>query len=110
MECVQFCTHLFLPSNATKYLRATRAHGDAAMAPLHAEIDRLTKNARIMARNADELKDALQSQQQLAASLVEQRDRARRDHHEVLLEHPTLTQRLPELERQHADAPRRRPQ
>jgi len=72
MECVQFCAHLFLPGNATKYLRATRAHGDAAMAPLHAEIDRLTKNARIMARNADELKDALQSQQQLAASLVKQ--------------------------------------
>src|SRR5258706_3614389 len=110
MECVQFCAHLFLPGNATKYLRATRAHGDAAMAPLHAEIDRLTKNARITARNADELKDALQSQQQLAASLVEQRDRARQDHNEVLMEHRTLMQRLRELEQQHEAAPRRRPQ
>src|SRR5258706_7984310 len=110
MECVQFCAHLFLPGNATKYLRATRAHGDAAMAPLHAEIDRLTKNVRIMARNADELKDALQSQQQLAASLVEQRDRAQRDHDEVLMEHRTLTQRLRELERQHEATPHRRPQ
>src|SRR5258706_2221046 len=110
MECVQFCAHLFLPGNATKYLRTTRAHGDAAMAPLHAEIDRLTKNARIMARNADELKDALQSQQQLAASLVEQQDRARRDHNEVLMEHWTLTQHLRELEQQHEAVPRRRPQ
>src|SRR5258706_12578267 len=53
-ECVQFCAHLFLPGNATKYLRAMRAHGDTAMAPLHAEIDRLTKNARIMPRKPDE--------------------------------------------------------
>src|SRR5258708_40020137 len=80
------------------------------MGPVHAEIERLTKNVRILARNANKLKDALQSQKQLAASLVEQRDRARRDHDEVLMEHRTLTQRLRELERQHETAPRRRPQ
>src|SRR5258706_3709439 len=86
-ECVQFCAHLFLPGNATKFLRATKAHGDTTMAPLHTEIDRLTRSARIATKNADELKDALQSQQRLVTSLSEQRDRAQRDYDEVPMEH-----------------------
>lgn len=53
-----------------------------------------------MAKNTDELKDALQSHQQLVTTLTEQRDRARREHDETLMEHWTLSQCIRDLEQQ----------
>ena len=45
-------------------------------------------NARFTAKNLIELKDALQSSQQLVASLTEQKDGIEREHSALLVEHP----------------------
>ena len=108
-DCVQFGLYIFMLGNYAKFLRAMKAHGKASEGPLCAEIERLNKSARIATKNAKELRDALQLQQQLMTTLTEQRDKAQREHKEVLMEHQTMLQWVWDLEQQLATAPRRRP-
>jgi hypothetical protein len=100
-ECVQFGLHLIMPATRDKFLRATAAHSDLGLTPLRNEITKLTKTI-------GELKDALQSSQNSAASRKEQRDKANRDYDELLMEHRTIQQRVKDLEQQVSAASHRR--
>ena len=103
-ECVQFGMHIIMPGNYAKFLRTTKAHSEADVAPLRSEIEKLTSNARIAAKATSELKVALQRSEQAAASLKEQLDKCRQEHDEILMEHRTLSQRFHSLEQQYAAA------
>ena len=49
-ECVRIGAHILMPGTNAKYLRATKAHSDAAVGPLRDEIDEVDKvdaNTRI---------------------------------------------------------------
>ena len=53
-----------------------------------------------MVKNLDEPKNAVQSNQRLAVSLREQRDKAQREHVDLLMEYFTQSQRLKDLEQE----------
>src|SRR5258706_6235912 len=99
--------HIVMPGNNTRYLRAMKAHDDAALGTLNDEIVKLNTNAHIAAKNLDELKDALQSSQQRVASLRDQRDKLERENGDLLADNRALARRIRELEQPPAAAPYR---
>jgi hypothetical protein len=106
-DCVHFGLHIIMPGNRAKFLCATSAHSDAVTAPLCAEVEKLTREARIASKNLKELKDALQSSQQLATLLRAERDAARNKHDEVLMDLQAASKRVKDLERRPIAAPYR---
>lgn len=53
-----------------------KARSDAILGPLRADIEKLSTNELVTAKNLDQLKDAVQSNQRFAASWREQKDKA----------------------------------
>src|SRR5258706_13071812 len=104
-DCVRFGMHIVMPGNNTRYLRAMKAHDDAALGTLNDEIVKLNTNARIAAKNLDELKDALQSSQQRVASLRDQRDKLKQENGNLLADNCALARQIRELEQPPAVAP-----
>jgi hypothetical protein len=108
-DCIHFGLHIIMPGNRAKFLCATSAHSNAVTAPLCAEVEKLTQEARIASKNLKELKDALQSSQQLATSLRAEQDAAWNEHDEVLMDLRAASKRVKDLEQQPIAAPYRRP-
>lgn len=107
VECVQFGMHIIRPGNRAKFLCATSAHSESSLIPLRTEIAKPRNEALITTKTLTALKDALQSSQQDAALLREQRDKAQKDHDGLLVEHGTLSQRVRDLEQRAAAPPYR---
>ena len=108
-ECVQVDLHILMPGNRAKFLCAASAYNEAITKPLCDEVDKLNKEARIAFRSLMELRDALQLNQKLAASMKAERNEAWKERDEALTDCRTLSKRVKDLEQRPITAPYRRP-
>ena len=79
-ECVRFGLHILMPGNRAKFLCATTAHSDDSTKSLRTKIEKLTEDALITSKTVKELKDALESSQQLTTSLKAMLDKVQGQH------------------------------
>jgi hypothetical protein len=99
-DCVHFGMHTLLPGNCINFINATTAHNDEIMEPLHDKIRKLTKDATTTTKSISELKDALKSSQERAATLSTQREDTFNKHDDLLMEYRLLQKKIKELEQQ----------